>query len=154
VLLPGTFEAENFNLGGEGVAYHDNIPGNQGGVYRPNEDVDLTASTDAAGGGYIVYNFESREWLAYTVELAASGNYDIELRVATNFDFPNSTFHVEIDGVNVTGPVVLPDTGGWDSYQWHGKKGVPLTAGRHVLKIATERPYFGLNALRVLPSTL
>src|SRR5438477_868324 len=31
---PGSFEAENFDLGGEGVAYHGKTPGNPGGNYR------------------------------------------------------------------------------------------------------------------------
>src|SRR5439155_6290216 len=44
VVVPGTFEAENFDLGGEGVAYHDNVKGNVGGQYRVNEDVDIVVS--------------------------------------------------------------------------------------------------------------
>jgi len=38
---PGSFEAENFDLGGEGVAYHDAVAGNAGGQYRTAEDVDI-----------------------------------------------------------------------------------------------------------------
>ncbi len=51
IAVPGTFEAENFDLGGEGVAYHDNVPGNAGGQYRLNEDVDIIVSSDPLGGG-------------------------------------------------------------------------------------------------------
>src|SRR6266480_1905741 len=47
IAVPGSFEAENFDLGGEGVAYHDNTPGNQGGNYRLTEDVDIVVSSDA-----------------------------------------------------------------------------------------------------------
>ena len=57
--IPGTFEAEDFDRGGEGVAYHDNVPGNAGGQYRPNEDVDIIVSSDSAGGGFVVNNFET-----------------------------------------------------------------------------------------------
>jgi len=84
IAIPGTFEAENFDLGGEGVAYHDNVKGNAGGQYQPKEDVDIFVSTDSTGGGYVVGNFETGEWLAYTVNVATSGNYNIELRAATN----------------------------------------------------------------------
>src|SRR5207245_2291589 len=102
-------------------------------------------------GGYVVNNFETGEWLAYTVNVATSGNYyDIELRAATNWDFPNSAYHVEIDGVNVTGSVVLPDTGGWSSFQWAGKKTVSLSAGTHVLKLVSDQQYFNLNQIRIL----
>src|SRR5262249_20201159 len=39
IPLPGTFEAEDFDNGGEGNAYHDNVPGNAGGQYRTAESV-------------------------------------------------------------------------------------------------------------------
>src|SRR5437660_1184985 len=150
IALPGSIEAEDFDLGGEGVAYHDNVKGNAGGQYRLNEDVDIIVSTDSAGGGYVVSNFETGEWLAYTINVATSGNYDIELRAATNWDFPNSAYHVEIDGVNVTGSVVLPNTGGWSAFQWVGKKTVSLSAGTHVLKLVSDRQYFNVNQIRIL----
>src|SRR5207249_3751371 len=77
IAIPGTWEAENFDLGGEGVAYHDNTPGNAGGQYRLSEDVDIIVSTDSAGGAYVVGSFETGEWLAYTINVAASAQYDI-----------------------------------------------------------------------------
>src|SRR6267143_1102214 len=147
IAIPGAFEAENFDFGGEGVAYHDNTPGNQGGQYRLSEDVDITVSTDSAGGGYVVNNFETGEWLAYTVNVVTSAQYDIELRVSSSFS--NSAFHVEIDGLNLTGSILVPNTGSWNTFQWVGKLGVPLTAGWHVLKIVTDQQYFNLNSIRV-----
>ncbi|PYP19021.1 MAG: hypothetical protein DMD54_03990, partial [Gemmatimonadetes bacterium] len=149
--IPGAFEAEDFDLGGEGVAYHDNVPGNAGGQYRPNEDVDIIVSSDSAGGGYVVNNFETGEWLSYTVNVQNTTNYDIELRVSSQFS--TSAFHVEIDGQNVTGSVVVPNTGNWNTFQWVGKKGVALTAGQHVLKVFADQQYFNLNSVRVLQST-
>ena len=38
--VPGRIQAEDYNLGGEGVAYHDTTPGNTGGAYR-QDDVDI-----------------------------------------------------------------------------------------------------------------
>src|SRR5205807_298362 len=110
IAIPGTFEAENFDLGGEGIGYHDVTPGNcvsacsGPAAYRLTEGVDIIASTDTAyGSGYMVTYTQTGEWLAYTINVATDGNYDIEARAATNFDFPNAAYHVEIDGVNVTG---------------------------------------------------
>ena len=40
VALPGLVQAENFDIGAEGVAYHDATPGNKGGAYR-STDVDI-----------------------------------------------------------------------------------------------------------------
>src|SRR5260370_1369949 len=121
IAVPGSFEAENFDLGGEGVAYHDNTPGNPGGQYRLSEDVDIIVSSDPLGGGYVVNNFETGEWMNYTVNVQATAPYDIEIRASTTF--LNSAFHVEIDRVNVTGSVV-PNTGNWNSFQWIGKQSV------------------------------
>src|SRR5216117_1904062 len=133
IAIPGAFEAGNFDRGGEGVAYHDNTPGNQGGQYRPNEDVDIIVSSDSAGGGFVVNNFETGERLNYTVNVQTATNYDIELRVSSQFS--TSAFHVEIDGQNVTGSVVVPNSGNWNTFQWVGKKAVALPAGQHVLKV-------------------
>src|SRR3981081_2298600 len=45
-----TIQGEDFDNGGEAVAYHDRSTGNAGGVYR-NTDVDIEATSDT-GGGY------------------------------------------------------------------------------------------------------
>jgi hypothetical protein len=151
IAIPGTWEAEDFDLGPQDVAYHDNDMGNAGGQYRTT-DVDIVVSSDSEGGSYAVNNFETGEWLVYTVNVASSGWYDIELRAATNFDFPDSAFRVEVDGVNVTGTVVLSDTGGWSNYQWIGKRTLTLNAGTHILKVVSEQQYFDLNRIRVAAS--
>jgi len=147
IPVPGTFEAEDFDRGGEGVAYHDNVRGNAGGRYRTGEDVDIIVSSDSAGGGYVVNNFETGEWLGYTINVATGAQYDIELRLSSGFS--SSAFHIEIDGVNVTGSVAVPNTGGWSTFQWVGKKGVSFTAGQHRLKIVADQQYFDLNSVRV-----
>jgi hypothetical protein len=149
IALPGTFEAEDFDEGGEGQAYHDNVAGNAGGQYRTAEDVDIVVSRDPEGGDYVVNNFETGEWLVYTVEIAAAGSYDIELRLASG-TFTTSAFHVELDGADVTGSIVVPATGSFGAFQWVGKKGVALPAGRHVLRLVSDQQYFDVNRLRVL----
>jgi hypothetical protein len=148
IPVPGTFEAENFDLGGEGVAYHDNVAGNAGGQYRTAEDVDIVASTDAIGGGFVVNNFETGDWLLYTINVATSAQYDIEIRASSMF--ANSAFQVEIDGTDVTGTIVVPNTGNWNVFQWVGRKGVTLSAGSHLLKIVSNQQYFDLNSIRVV----
>jgi hypothetical protein len=152
--IPGYLEAENFDRGGEGVGYHDNTPANQGGEfrqggeYRPQEGVDLFVSPDPLDGGYVVSFFENGEWLGYTIDVPRSGDYQIELRVVTS-GFPDTAFHVEVDGVDVTGSVVLPDTGPINSYQWLGRTTIPLAKGKRFLKIVSDRQFFDLNAIRI-----
>ena len=151
IALPAMFEAENFDKGGEGVAYHDLTPGNVGGQYRTAEDVDIVASTDSAGGGYVIMNFQTGEWLAYTVNVAANGTYDLSVRVS-HTDVTTPKLHMEVDGVDVTGPITVPETGSWDTFQWIGKTGVSLSAGKHVIKLVADAEYFRLNQISVLAS--
>jgi len=144
--VPGLIEAENFDFGGEGVAYHDAVAGNAGGLYRPSEDVDIVAGAGNATG-YVVNNIQTGEWLEYTIRVGKSGPYLIQAKVSS--EFANSRFHIEIDGVDVTGPVLAPNTGNWDIFRFVGKSGVNLTAGRHVLRIYSEQEYFNLDAIRI-----
>jgi hypothetical protein len=43
-------------------------------------------------------------------------------------------FRIEVDGVDVTGPVSLPNTGGWEAWQTISVT-VPLTQGERVLRL-------------------
>jgi hypothetical protein len=148
VAMPGVIEAENFDKGGEGVAYHDASPGNSGGQYRLNEDVDIVSN---GIGGYKVSNFQTGEWLSYTINVAQAGAYRIEAGAASVF--ANSLLHVEIDGVNVTGTVAVPNTGLWNTFQFVGTGGVGLAAGVHTLKIVSEQEYFDLDSIRIVADT-
>src|SRR4030095_3861853 len=107
-------EAENFDDGGEGVAYHDNVAGNAGGQYRTGDSVDIIVSLDSAGGGFVVNNFDAGEWLEYTVNIQAAGQYEIALRVASGTS--TGAFRVQIDDNNVTGTVTVPPTGDFHTF--------------------------------------
>lgn len=132
--LPGTIQAENYDLGGEGIAYHDTTAGNNSGAYR-NDDVDIRVTTDSSGG-YNVKSVRAGEWLAYTVNVSAAGTYTLDVRVASLGT--GGTIHFTIDGTDVTGAIALPDTGGWDTYKTATKTGVTLPAGTHVMKLIVD----------------
>lgn len=134
IALPGRIEAENYDKGGEGVAYHDATSGNSGGAYRA-EDVDIKATSDASGA-YNVKTIRAGEWLAYSVNVAAAGSYTLAFRVASAGT--GGTVHVTVDGVNVSGAIALPDTGGWAAWKTVTKTGVTLPAGVHVLTFAVD----------------
>ena len=40
-----------------------------------------------------------------------------------------------------------------NNFQWVVRKGIALSAGRHVLRIRSNQQYFNVNSLRVLAST-
>ena len=134
IPLPGRIEAENYDNGGEGVAYHDTTPGNSGGAYRA-DDVDIRVTTDV-DGSYNLKSVRATEWLKYTVNTASAGPYTLQIRMASSG--PGGTVHVEVDGTDVTGPIVLPDTGGWNTWQTVTQTGVTLPAGVHVVKLAID----------------
>jgi len=150
IHLPGRVQAEDYRAGGEGVAYHDTAAGNQGNVYR-TDDVDLKATTDS-GGGYAVWYTDAGEWLTYDVAIDAPGAYRVVLRVAQGVSTP-SRLHLEIDGTDVTGPIDVANTGGWDpTYADVTKSGVTLPAGAHVLKVVWDAtPGPDLNHIDFLP---
>ena len=134
VALPGRIEAENYDNGGERVAYHDTTAGNSLGAYR-NDDVGIRSTTDTSGA-YNVKSVRAGEWLAYSVNVAAAGAYAIDFRVASSGT--GGTVHVTIDGVDVTGAIALPDTGGWNIWKTVTRSGVTLPAGTHVMKLVID----------------
>jgi hypothetical protein len=134
ISLPGTVEAENYDLGGQGVAYFDTTAGNSGGVYR-TDDVDIRRTTDSSGS-YNLKSVRAGEWLAYSVNVASAATYSVALRVASSGG--GGTMHFTVDGANVTGSITLPNTGSWDTWQTVTKTGVSLPAGAHLLKLVID----------------
>jgi hypothetical protein len=127
--MPGRIEAENYDLGGEGRAYHDVNANNIGLAYRPAEGVDLEG---AAGGGYDVYWIVAGEWLEYTFSVAQAGYYDFIPYVATVPGFGN--FTLSVDNVDVSGKRPVTSTGGWQFWSPKRVERVPLAAGTHILR--------------------
>jgi len=142
-MIPGRIEAEEYDLGGEGLGYHEaNTNGNQGGAPFRNDEVDIEETGDDDGVYNVGYILEG-EWLQYSVEVLASGVYDLNLRMAA--EGSGKTLHIEIDGVNVTGPIEVPSTGGWQVWETITVSDVDLTAGEHVMRIVFGSSYMNLN---------
>ena len=133
--MPGQIEAENFDKGGQGVAYHDADASNNGGQYRAQEGVDIEHTSNTTGGYNVGWMLAS-EWLEYTVNVDASGVYTIEARVASAG--VGGKFHIEFDGVDKTGSLMVPNTGGWQRWQTIRKTGVQLNAGQQVMRVALD----------------
>ena len=134
--IPGKIEAEHWDKGKAGVAYHDVDEKNRGEDYREKTQVDIEKRDDASNGHGIGWT-KKGEWLIYTVQVKATGKYDIEFPVASNKR--GGQFHIEFDGKDVTGPINVPDTGAWTTLKKIYKKNVPLKAGRHQLKLVMDK---------------
>ncbi|MES2733690.1 MAG: cellulase family glycosylhydrolase [Bacteroidota bacterium] len=140
IAIPGLVEAENFDKGGENIAYHDTETANLGGLYRTSEGVDVENSSAASPNvGWI----NTGEWLEYSVNVATSGNYTLASWVASP---SGGSFHIEMDGTNVSGAIAVPNTGNWQTWTIINKT-VSLTAGQHVLRVFIDGGGFNLNKL-------
>jgi parallel beta-helix repeat protein len=128
VTLPGRLEAENYDLGGEGVAYHDLEAANQGKAYRPSEGVDVETKGTTTNVGYI----RTGEWIEYTVNVASTGTYTATFRVAAWSS--GRQIAVSVDGVPKA-TVSLPVTGSYTAWKTVSTQ-IPLEAGTHVIRLA------------------
>jgi hypothetical protein len=102
--IPGLIEAEHYDVGGEGFAYHDD-DSKEGDInFRPNDYVDVVAKS-SAGNDSVVSFIKEREWLEYTVD-AEAGRYDITLFYfsgETGGDVLVSLYGEILDTINVPG---------------------------------------------------
>jgi len=133
--VPARIEAENFDLGGEGVAYHDVDPANRGGAYRSTEGVDLWA-TYRQPGGHTLGGTRATEWTEYTIDVGNAANYVVGLRVASGRQDPGSVV-VSIDGDRI-GEIDVANTGGWWAWQTKRLPAVTIPEGRHVVRLAWQ----------------
>ena len=138
--IPGTIQSEDYDNGGQGTAYNDSDPTNDGGQYRPTEGVDIEASAD---GGYDVGYTAAGEWLKYTVNVVTPGIYTMQSRVAANS--ATGAFHVNIDATNISGSVAVPNTGGFQYWQTINTTTTYLTAGQHVMTVFIDAAGFNIN---------
>ena len=131
-------QAENFDQGGSGFAYYANgRTRNPAGLWNGrNSGVGVTTASDL-GGGYMVGFTAPGQWYDYAVNVAQSGTYRLDVRVATPQTI-GGKFHLEVDGVNVTGTMITPNTGDWQVYQTISSGGFSLTAGQHILRLVMD----------------
>ncbi|MBI3010765.1 MAG: carbohydrate-binding protein, partial [Candidatus Omnitrophica bacterium] len=145
VPVPGRWEAEAYKAGGEGIGYHDTTVGNTAGVGR-FDDVDIELTADVQGGYYNVGWTDVGEWLAYDVDsqLPSGSRYTFTARVSSGVP-GTKVFHVTVDGLDVTGPILFTDASGWQSWQDVQVTGIVLSSGPHELRVIMDTPGFGFN---------
>ena len=145
-VLPGRLQAENYDIGGTGVAYLDADAANSGGAYRPAEGVDLEACTDT-GGGYNLGWTNAGEWVEYTFSVPTAGGYTFRARVASQNG--GGAFRLETNGVDRTGNIAGPATGGWQTWTTVSA-GAFLPAGTHVMRFVPTASGFNVNWFEVV----
>ena len=132
-------EIENFDDGVEGAAYHDLSADNQGGKYRSTGiDIELNSEQPLSAPGYNVGYAFAGEWLAFTPSpwrRAAPTMSAFESHLTAE---ELGTFHIEVDGVDRTGPLTVPNTGGWQKWVTIRAGGVTLNAGQQLWRIVLD----------------
>ncbi len=135
--LPGTLQAQDFDYGGESVAYHDCDTSNNGGQYRPDEGVDIESGSE---GSYDVGWMCEGEWIEYTVRIEDTACYHIESRVASESE--GGSFYLEfrtLEDVPVTQTeeITVPVTGNWQNWYTVTSE-ISIEAGTYILRFVNS----------------
>jgi len=149
-VLTGTLhiEAENYDTGGEGVAYFFTNAINSS-VYRTNEAVPVEITSDL-GGGYDITGTTAGERLEYTLQVSEPGLYNLKLRVAGEVAGGVQALVGGVNGTNLTSAWTVPGTGGPQTWTTITNT-VFLTPGQQVLHLNILAGGFNLNWLELSP---
>ncbi len=141
VSIPGTIEAEDFDLGGEGLSYHDTDGINMAGDYRPEEGVDIY---DRNGDGFHIGNALPGEWYEYSLNVTDSGEYLVDVYLAAVQG--GGKFSIQI------GEIESDTLYAATSYSWLDTKSTStamnLKAGEHIMRFTViDKPLFNIDKL-------
>ena len=144
-VIPGIIHATHYDMGAQGIAYHDQEYGNYSGsggtsswnlgwVFR-NDGVDISTSNSNSpdSNGYSVGYVNAKEWIKYTVEITDAGYYNIE----TTYAAANSggKIRYELNDRPITDLISLSPTGSYTSFNSNTTSTAYLETGQHVLKL-------------------
>ncbi len=145
LTIPGIVETEQFDNGGETTAYNDTMPNNQGqnydvagnppATFRSPTDVDIYEYSGYSSGKLVL--MQAGDWMNYTVNVTNAGTYTLQAQVAWGSTSGTlGSFHIEVDGLDKTGAIQIPDTG-W-AFQLLSKPGIQLAAGQHIVRLVAD----------------
>ncbi len=129
-ILGTIIEVENFDNGGQGIAYNEiELSGETGSsIYRSNpvETVDIISNSNASNG-FAVNTARAGEWLEYTVNVPSAGLYNFAVKYSSGYaqSFAQGKFRLEVcepttaGGVTncvISTDVTVHSTGGWSNF--------------------------------------
>ncbi|MBK8479086.1 MAG: carbohydrate-binding protein [Opitutaceae bacterium] len=163
-------EAEHFDEGGPGAAYHDSDAMNGDCPLRSSgslDEVDVRWSEDdlnedetikRRSSGPFVGSTGWGEWLRYTVKLPAAGRYTLRFGVSNSKDGGNSAGpHViaKWNGTQVATATISPRTESWNDFQpFQTTTTVDLPAGTGVLELSFDSWGVALNWFEIGPAAV
>ena len=122
-----TIFAAYYDMGGEGVAYHDN-GGRDGGDFRRPDEVDIGGNAPE----YVVGWTGDGEWLTYSVYVQETGDYEFNAIIGA--PGTNGRYSLFMDDVNISGILASNQTPGAYGDLRPNLSMVHLTKGSHILK--------------------
>ena len=137
ITIPGTFQAEDFDKGGDGMTFHDSDATNEGDSnYRSDgEGVDFVKGN----GGVVIGYTAANEWLEYSVNATVTGQYACEATVSSGTTGSGFTLGLVENGkVTNLCKIDVPQTGNssWDTYKTvTANISKEITEGEHILRI-------------------
>jgi hypothetical protein len=140
--VPGTVQAENYDTGGQGIAYNVTAVNGTANGYR-TDGVDLEATTDTGGGDNIGWT-AAGQWFKYTVNAATAGTYTVTFRVAAESAIADAFHLSNAAGTNLSGSVAVPNTGAWQTWA-NVTATVTLPAGVQTLTINQDAAGWNFN---------
>jgi len=139
VSIPGTVQSENYDIGGEGLTYHDVDEVNQGNTYRTKDGVDIF---QYATGKYCVGNVVIDEWLEYTINVPTTATYTITANVGTTS--AGGQFTLKFKNGTTKG-FTVPATGGNYTFK-PVTNNFNLVAGEQVMRLnITQTPNYFID---------
>ena len=140
--VPGMVQAENYDTGGQGVAYNVTSVNGTANGYR-SDGVDLEVTTDTGGGDNLGWT-AAGQWFKYTVNVATAGTYTVTFRVAAESAIADALHISNSAGTNLSGSVAVPNTGAWQT--WTSVTAtVTLPAGVQTLTVNQDTAGWNLN---------
>jgi hypothetical protein len=137
IEIPGKVQAENYNKGGADKAYYDLNKGNEGGKLR-KDDVDIYQPNMGIVVGYC----QKGEWLKYTVNVAADGEYEISANIAG--DNGTGSFVLYMDDKQI-GSEIANEGKGFETFTEVSGGKVTLTKGEHELKLEITNDWIDID---------
>src|ERR1700728_4171445 len=142
--VPGVVQAENYDTGGQGVAYNVTSTNGTGNSYR-SDGIDLETTSDT-GGGYDLGWTSGGQWFRYTVNAASAGSYTVSFRVAAPSAVTDALHLASASGAHLSGNVSIPAPGGWQNWSTVTAT-VELAAGQQTLAVDEDNGGWNVNYL-------
>jgi hypothetical protein len=142
--VPGTVQAENYDTGGQGVAYNVTAVNGSANSYR-SDGVDLEATADTGGGDDLGWT-AAGQWFKYTVNVATAGTYAVSLRLAAPTAVTNALQINNTAGTDLSGVITAPATGGYQNWTTVTAN-ITLPAGTQTLTVDQDSPGWNINYL-------